>query len=52
MERKVKWWAASYEPELWEMDGGCVGGVVLGVMLIVCEVVLSRTDGASGQMSE
>lgn len=30
----------------------CVGGAVLGVVLIVYEVVLSRTDGAGGQMSE
>lgn len=52
MERKVKWWAVSYKPVLEEMDGVCVGGVVLGVVLIVYEVVLSGTDGASGQMSE
>lgn len=30
----------------------CVGGVVLGAVLIVCKVVPSRTDGASVQMSE
>lgn len=30
----------------------CEGGVVLGVVLIVYKVALSRTDGASGQMSE
>ena len=42
----------SYKPVLEEMDGMCVGGVVLGVVLIVYEMVLSRTDGASGQMSE
>lgn len=30
----------------------CSGGVVLGVMLIVYKVAPSRTDGASGQMSE
>lgn len=53
MEGTLKWWEVSYEPVLWEIDGwcACVGGVVLGE-LIVCEVVLSRTDGASGQMSE
>ena len=29
-----------------------VGGVVLGAVLLVCEAMLSRTDGAAGQMSE
>lgn len=34
------------------MDGVCVGGDVLAVVLIAYEVVLSRTDRASGPMSE